>query len=162
MTQGQEVADAQQKPSLTEIVHGWNLVTDNIKPLVLYLAKENILTLGEVGAVEQAMDVISNVLRANLKMHNEHVLKETTRRAEAEEGIRAKLKAKQEARDADDHGEVVKTVKVSSTKNDPPAEPKPDEGADREGGTVDEPESDKEAETIVPVVVPKSDEKAET
>lgn len=123
MTQGQDVPAVQQKPTLTEIVRGWNLVTDNIKPLVLYLAKEDVLTMGEVGAVDEALDVISNVLRANLRMHNEGVLKETARRAEAEDSIRTRLKAKQDARDDGDHGEVVKTVKVNSKKNDPPAEP---------------------------------------
>ncbi len=139
MTQGQEVEAAEKLPTLTEIIGAWNTVTDNIKPLTLYLAKENVLTLEDVGGVADALEVISNVLRANLKLHNESVLVESNRRTDAEKGIRAKLEQKRAEKDAGDAGEVVKTVKVNSKDNDAPEPPETDPALNKTARPAKEP-----------------------
>lgn len=126
MAQGQDVPAAAELPSLSAIIEAWNLVSDHMKPLALYLAKENLMTLEDLGALSEAMLVVANVLQANLKLHNESVLIESNRRSDAEKTIREKLAQKQAERDALEHGEVVKTVKVDSKKNDPPVETKPE------------------------------------
>lgn len=158
MTQGQEVpAEAPaNKPTLEEVVNCWNLVTDNIKPMILYLAKVDLLTLEDVGGAAEALDVISNIMRANLKLHNDAVLAESNRRGVAEKGIREKLAEKQAAKDALEHGEVTDVVKTKSSDNDPAPEDEPDAPEDEEVA------EEEKSETVVPVVVPKPDEQTET